>query len=353
MITDQSGGIRKSLFYENVRDFQDYNPVNKEIRSTLRDIDKRQRFVVMNNGVTIVAREIIVRGDTLRLRDYQIVNGCQTSHVLFDQRNALGDLVSVPIRVIVSRDEDVISSITAATNSQTSVSDEDLQAQAQFHKELEKFFDSFPESQRLYYERRSRQYSSTPDLEKTRIISRSVLTRSYAAMFLDEPWRAGRYYSELKAVRGGDIFQSSDHLLPYYTSAFAYYRLEWLFRNGRLGSSYKPARYQLLMAMRRYIHGDATVPKAAKYCDAYCQDILGQIWDPHLSEELAIRLLPAIDFAVSETEEDGILDRDTVRTQTFTDLVRTRVDRIRPNASIRMPPKKSALSSRRARRRRR
>lgn len=60
LITDQSGGIRKSLFYENVRDFQDYNPVNKEIRSTLRDIDKRPRFVVMNNGVTIVAREIIV-----------------------------------------------------------------------------------------------------------------------------------------------------------------------------------------------------------------------------------------------------------------------------------------------------
>src|SRR5437016_3693980 len=63
LITDQSGGIRKSLFYENVRDFQDYNPVNKEIRSTLRDVDKRPRFVVMNNGVTIVAREIIVRGD--------------------------------------------------------------------------------------------------------------------------------------------------------------------------------------------------------------------------------------------------------------------------------------------------
>jgi len=329
LITDQSGGIRKSLFYENVRDFQDYNPVNRDIRSTLLDLDKRPRFVVMNNGVTIVAREIIVRGDTLRLRDYQIVNGCQTSHVLFDQRASLGQSVSVPVRVIVSRDEDVIASITAATNSQTSVSDEDLQAQAQVHKDLEKFFEAFAEPHRLYYERRSRQYSSTPDLEKTRIISRSILTRAYAAMFLDEPWRAGRYYKELRAVRGGDIFRSSDNLMPYYASAFTYYRIEWLFRNGRLAAQYKPARYQLLMAVRRHIHGDAAVPQPPKQCEAYCQKILRSIFDPHESEELVAKLVPVIDTAVQETETDGILDRDTVRTQTFTDLVKAGVDGIR------------------------
>src|SRR5207244_1798359 len=134
------------------------------------------------------------------------------------------------------------------------------------------------------------------------------------AMFLDEPWRAGRYYKELKAVRGGDIFRDSDNLMTYYTSAFAYYRLEWLFRNGRLGSKYRPARYQLLMAMRRYVHGDTPVPQVAKHCEAYCLDILREIWDPHDSEDLATRLLPAINFAVSETEGDGVLDRDTVRT---------------------------------------
>jgi AIPR protein len=329
LITDQSGSIRKSLFYDNVRDFQDYNPVNREIRSTLQDIDKRQRFVVMNNGITIVAREITVVGDTLRIRDYQIVNGCQTSHVLFDQRSFLGNSVSVPVRVIVSRDEDVIASITAATNSQTSVTDEDLQAQAQVHKDLEIFFESFPEPQRLYYERRSRQYSAMPNLEKTRIISRSVLTRAYAAMFLDEPWRAGRYYKELKSVRGGDIFQSSDNLMPYYTSAFAYYRLEWLFRNGRLGAQYKPARYQMLMAIRRYAHGNSAVPKSPKPCDAYCQKIVNLVFDPQQSEEFAVKLLPVIEKAVKQTEEDGILDRDTVRTQTFTDLVKAGVDTIR------------------------
>lgn len=40
LVTDESGNIRKSLFYDNVRDFQDYNEVNKEIRATLQSDGK-------------------------------------------------------------------------------------------------------------------------------------------------------------------------------------------------------------------------------------------------------------------------------------------------------------------------
>jgi hypothetical protein len=119
-----------------------------------------------------------------------------------------------------------------------------------------------------------------------------------------------------------------------------------------LSSEYRPARYQLLMAMRRYVHGDTPVPQVAKHCEAYCLDILREIWDPHDSEDLTTRLLPAINFAVSETEGDGVLDRDTVRTQQFTDLVKTRVDRMRPGAVRSTPPNKRA-PLRRTRRRRR
>lgn len=40
VISDPGQGIRKTLFYENVRDFQDYNPVNLEIqrRSATRPV---------------------------------------------------------------------------------------------------------------------------------------------------------------------------------------------------------------------------------------------------------------------------------------------------------------------------
>ncbi len=95
VLTDDGGGIRKSLFHENVRDFQGYNDVNEKIRSTLSDAEHKQQFAVLNNGITIVTRDLMVAGDDIRIRDFQIVNGCQTCHVLFDERALLTDAVQV------------------------------------------------------------------------------------------------------------------------------------------------------------------------------------------------------------------------------------------------------------------
>ncbi|MDP9863266.1 MULTISPECIES: AIPR family protein [Streptosporangium] len=329
LITDSAGNIRRSLFYDNVRDFQDYNEVNRGIRETLASPEKRDRFVVLNNGITIVAREIQTTRNTFTLRDYQIVNGCQTSHVVFDERDNLGDSVYLSIKVIVTRDEDVASTITAATNKQTQVSDEDLQALENFQKELEDFFVAHPVEHKLYYERRSKQYASVSGLEKTRIITRPQLVRAYAAMFLDEPWRAGRYYRELQKIRKDEIFAEGDNPYPYYAAAVAYYRLDYFFRNPYVPTKYKPARYQLLMAIRHLIHGSTKAPTKKRDLEKYCERITDVLWDPTEGLNLVAQLLPLVDEAVTETEADGILDRDTVRTQTFTDLIAKKVNQLR------------------------
>ena len=46
----ETGILVKSIFYENVRDWQDYNSVNAEIRGTLESAQQRPRFALMNNG---------------------------------------------------------------------------------------------------------------------------------------------------------------------------------------------------------------------------------------------------------------------------------------------------------------
>jgi hypothetical protein len=55
-IVCDSDEIVRSVFYDNVRDWQGYNGVNDEIRTTLQS-DRRKRFVLMNNGITIIARK--------------------------------------------------------------------------------------------------------------------------------------------------------------------------------------------------------------------------------------------------------------------------------------------------------
>lgn len=57
----ENGKIIRSIFYDNVRDWQGYNDVNKEISETLKS-DRKRRFVLMNNGVTIIARSMAHTG---------------------------------------------------------------------------------------------------------------------------------------------------------------------------------------------------------------------------------------------------------------------------------------------------
>ena len=167
LLQDETGILVKSIFYENVRDWQDYNPVNTEIRGTLESAQQRPRFALMNNGVTIIASTLRATGNRFYLEDYQIVNGCQTSHVLFDQRANLDDTVLIPLRLIATRDEELIAAIVKATNRQTQVKEEQLLALNDCQKKLEAFFASFEEGRRLFYERRSRQYNTVQGIEKT------------------------------------------------------------------------------------------------------------------------------------------------------------------------------------------
>ncbi|MER5482344.1 AIPR family protein [Streptomyces sp. NPDC002812] len=319
IVTDGSGNIRKSLFYDNIRDFQDYNPVNIEIRQTLAEAATQGRFAVLNNGITIVAQNLQTTRDKFTLSDYQIVNGCQTSHVLFDERGKLTDLIHIPLKVISTQDEEIISSVITATNRQTQVTAEDLYALGAFQKKLEAFLAAYPDKKKLLYERRSKQYNAQPGVEKVRIITKPQQIKAFAAMFLDDAHRSSRYYSDLQAQVGDKIFNEQHKLEPYYAAAFGFYKLEFLFRNGVLPVYYKPARYHLLMAFR-YLAGGREMPafhanKIQKYSNVICE----ALWDDVRVERHFKKAIEAVDSALNGAP----LTRDTVKTQGFTDAVKT------------------------------
>jgi hypothetical protein len=319
LITDTSGNIRKPIFYDNVRDFQGDNPVNLEIKKTLRDPIGQQRFAILNNGVTLVTRSLRTTGNKFVVADYQIVNGCQTSHVLFDSKEQLGEETHVPLKVISTDDEDIISAIITATNRQTEVTADDLYAMSAFQKRLEALYAAYPNKKKLYYERRSKQYASVAGVEKVRIIGKTLQVRAFAAMFLDDPHRAARYYSDLRIQVGSKIFNDSHKLEPYYVSAYAYYKLEFLFRNSAVPAYYKPARFHILMALR-YLVGGLDVPNVtANKATTYSNQIAEVLWSEDKSVNAFKRAIEVIDQAL----DGGSLTRDAVKTQGFTDLVRT------------------------------
>ena len=318
IVTTEDNRLDDSLFFDNIRDWQGYNDVNTEIKNSLNSEEKKQ-FVLMNNGVTIIARELRPTGDSFHIEDYQIVNGCQTTHVLFDQRNEIDDSVAVPVKVINTKDEGIINAITKATNRQTRVKPEQLFALQEYPKALETYFASFETSKRLYFERRDRQYDSGRErqgvIQQVRVISFADMIRAFASMFLNEPHRTTRNFKGVKAKIGKDIFVKDQRMELYYTAAFALYKTRFCIRSNRIGREFSPATFHILLVLRILIAGFERPNLRAKNASVYCKKIWEILHDQARCEEYVIKAARLVE------EAGGGLDRDDVRTEPYTERV--------------------------------
>lgn len=309
LIVDDNENLIKRLFFDNVRDWQGYNDVNSGIKQTL-DSEARNRFVLMNNGVTVIARTVIPSGDNFTIEDYQIVNGCQTSHVLYDMKSVLDNSVSVPIRLISTRDEDVTKAIIKATNWQTEITEEQLFALEEFPKTLELYFDS-EKTERLYFERRSRQFEAA-SVEKARIITFDGMIKAFAGMFHNEPHRTTRNFKQVKVKLGKEIFAKNQSLEPYYAAALAHYRVEAAFKGKRIRAALKPARFQILLAIRLISAGFVMPQFTANKMEDYTARIITSLKDASAAETLIQKAVQIVDGATGADYQ-----RDNLRSESF------------------------------------
>ena len=119
--------------------------VNKDISNTLKDPEKRKLFQLMNNGLSAVCTAFKVVGSgemaKVNIRDFQIVNGCQTTYNVYDYWRRAGELddAKVTLKLIEDPSLQLRRSISAASNKQSQMKDWDF------------LFDE-PEQQRLQRE---------------------------------------------------------------------------------------------------------------------------------------------------------------------------------------------------------
>ncbi len=164
----------------------------------------------------------------------------------------------------------------------------------------------------LHNERRTRQYHRLP-IEKTRIVTPANMIKAYGAMFLEQAHRTTKDYASLKAAIGKDIFVKGQRMEPYYTAAYALYKLEYFFRNGKIDPKYKAARFHILLAAR-YLLKPEMPPRANSHdMEDYCKDISDVLWNPTASDALISRASAVIEGVAGET-----FDRGFFRTEPFT-----------------------------------
>ena len=159
--------------------------------------------------------------------------------------------------------------------------------------------------------------NNMPGVEKTRIITFVNLIRVFASMFLEEPHRTTRNYRALLEGVGKSIFSAGDRLDPYFVSALALYRLEFLFRNQILAPAYKAARYHVLFAARLLAAPDRPPRMNLYNMDKYCSAILPQLTDPAVAEQLFVEAARRVEIAAA-----GNFHRDHIELYSFTDELR-------------------------------
>lgn len=322
VITDDEGNVRRRLFFDNIRDFQGDTPVNTSIAQTLLS-DSSIEFPLRNNGLTIVARKLQRVGTQFTLEDFQIVNGCQTSHVIAANATPDNRSTMIPIKIVVTEDEEVTRQVIIASNQQNKVDQESFWALDPIHKSIEIYFDSKAGEQRLYYERRPGQFNTVAGIEKVRIVTKDALLKNYASVFLEQPNQVGRYYKDLTPLIGKDIFAPDHEVNSYYTAAYISFRLEFLFRNRRLGAEWKPFRFQLGMAARLILERDLNLSARKKRSQVYCSAIDNIMLDPDKALAVFVEGTKAISRAVEQLKEQGVgIDRRTAKMRDMRDRLR-------------------------------
>ncbi|RHX77459.1 AIPR family protein [Leptospira yasudae] len=277
---DNEGGLNKQLFNDNIRDFQGFNSVNTEIRETVIGDLTKDKFALFNNGITLVARSINKIGTSFRINDFQIVNGCQTCHVLYHLKENISSDIYVPFKLIVTDDSDVTNRIVKATNRQTEIKSEAFETLSPFHRKLEEFYLSFEKDpiKRRFYERRTKQYDNS-SINKLQIVPLPMQTTSFLSMFLNEPHSTPRYYGELLRAYRTKLFQDHHSYWPYYTSGYAQTKVESLLRKGILDGKYRRFKYHLLLLFRLLTVDKETPPLDSKKIEDYCEKILAFLWN--------------------------------------------------------------------------
>lgn len=224
---------QSSIFEANIRDYFKRNDLNTKIIATSSDPKESKFFWSFNNGLTMTCSKVDeMPNNKYKLYNLQIVNGCQTSNAIYtalknrervvelEQKISEGkeltkketeelnrinvfqfkDETTILVKIIETKDEDLIYRITETTNSQTPIKAFSLKANDDIQKLIERYF----ENNGVCYERR---INSMRNKGKKNIYSIQKLFQLYTSQILFKP-------SQVKTRPKGMFVSTYDDVFP-------------------------------------------------------------------------------------------------------------------------------------------
>ncbi len=224
-VTDEEGKLRRYLFDANVRDYMGLNRVNQDILETLNEKTSPD-FWLLNNGVTMLVNEQHPLGESINLRNIQIVNGLQTTLTIYDFFSNGGvdeQNRCILIKIIKTEDPVIRDSVIKATNNQTDVSVSSLHATDKIQRDIE---DILLKSG-IYYERKTKYYENL-GVDINEIITPLYLSACYVSLVLKLPYQAARLKQKFMSEpeKYNLVFSEKDDLHIWVKLALIYKKVD-------------------------------------------------------------------------------------------------------------------------------
>lgn len=131
----------RGLLALNIRGFVANKKVDSGIDRTLNK--ERESFWFYNNGVTIACDDFVISGDIIRLYNFSIVNGGQTTTRIGNYKGSNTEEFFIPCKIVAhSNNEDAAgfySTIAEASNAQKPIQPRDLRANSPEMKRLQRW----------------------------------------------------------------------------------------------------------------------------------------------------------------------------------------------------------------------
>lgn len=273
LIPDVGGRPDERVFLDNVRSFLGDeerkgfapNPGAVGLKHSLK-LGEGKEVVLRHNGVTIVARGLEQQKDgSLMLREFQIVNGAQTSFVLFRNRDLL-DGVFVPIKLVITENDEVKDGVIVGANTQAPVGHYDMLARVKEVRLLHQAFNAVSPSkpEKLWLQRRRREWVPPNAYEELRFVTPRQLLEGFASAFLAIPHRVLNEPGMLLPFVPGQIFSCGHDPSVYRAVGWMVVTgRRWAQANGagRWGGGDREAggyvaRHQFVYALRLLVDSD-------------------------------------------------------------------------------------------------
>jgi hypothetical protein len=260
------GISNQALFAFNVRGPLGKTQVNRDIAESVRDKSRHKLFPLFHNGITVIAEKVDATEDEITVKNYYVVNGCQSLSELYNNGSHITDNLRVLVKLIEIETSSGLSEIvTTFSNNQNGVKARDFKSnnriQIRLQNEVEQKYGS-----EFHFEIKRGEDNK----------GRKTLTNELAGLYLlafdlKRPWDTHRKYQifedEHAAVFGRPVVTADRVILCELLAGRVQSAIGKL--NNTLFAKYALSRFLVLYILRLILEADALGKKVIAAPEAY------------------------------------------------------------------------------------